>query len=98
MPYEAARTILISGSAHRFDIQIVRAFLDVMSLFPVGSIVQLEDGRRARVIQANTNFHTKPVIELLDHDDKPANYMIDLSKEPDLKVVSAFPPLRIRES
>lgn len=95
MPYEAARTILISGSAHKFDLQIVRAFLDAMSLFPVGSIVQLNDGNRARVVRANPDFHTKPVIELLDHDDKLTNQIIDLSNEPELKVISAFPPLRI---
>lgn len=94
MPYEAARSILISGSARKFDIRIIRAFLDVMSLFPIGSVVQLNDGRRATVVRANPDLHTKPVIEILDHDDKPTNHIIDLSKEPGQKIVSAFPPTR----
>ncbi len=97
MPYEAARTILISGSAQKFDIQIVRAFLDVMSLFPIGSVVQLSDGKRGRVVRANPDFHTKPVLEILDHDDLSTHIILDLSKENDLKIVSAFPPTRIME-
>lgn len=98
MPYEAARSILIGGSAQKYDIQIVRAFLDAMSLFPIGSIVQLSDGVRARVVRANPDFHTKPMIEILDHNDKPTKQFIDLSKESELCIVSAFPPLRIQNS
>lgn len=98
MPYEAARNILIGGSANKYDIQIVRAFLDAMSLFPIGSIVQLSDGLRAQVVRANPDYHTKPMVEVLDHNDNPTKQFIDLSKESELSIVSAFPPLRIHES
>ncbi|MFQ5412615.1 MAG: HD-GYP domain-containing protein, partial [Phycisphaerae bacterium] len=65
-PYQAAKQILIENSRSKFDREIVRAFLDCMSLFPIGSHVELSDGRRARVLRANPGKHTKPVVLKLD--------------------------------
>jgi len=88
-PYEAAKTILVEGSRGKFDRAIVRAFLDCVSLFPVGSIVELNDSTRAQVVRANPGFHTRPVIAPLDADSKPTHVLVDLAEEPSLKVIRA---------
>lgn len=90
-PYEAAKQILIENSRHKFDREIVRAFLDCMSMFPMGSTVELSDGRRGTVVRANPGRHTQPVIVELDADDRPTDTQIDLARHPRLKVVKTGP-------
>jgi len=94
MPYEAARKILLEGNAQRFDITVVRAFLDTLSLFPIGSVVELHNGMFAKVLRANADQHTRPVIEMLGHEGHSTGEVIDLAKEPSLTVVRAhaYPP------
>ncbi len=82
-PYDAARAILQGCSAGRFDTNAVRALLDSLSLFPIGSTVRLDDGTPARVVRANPGLHTRPVVEALNSDDR----LIDLSKETDRSIV-----------
>ncbi len=89
-PYEAAKTILFKGTANQFDRTLVRGFLDTVSLFPIGSTVMLSDDRQARVLRANPDAHTKPVVELLDADGIITGAVIDLSTEPDLVVIKAI--------
>ena len=90
-PYEAAKTILLDGGANRFDRTFVRAFLDAVSLYPIGSHVELTDSVCAKVIRANPGEHTRPVIEELDSDGEPTGRVIDLSTETGLKVARALP-------
>ena len=63
----------------------VRALLNVVSLFPIGSLVQLEDGSEARVVRRNELNYTAPIVQKVDGDrqlrfDPPAEDLIDLSK------------------
>lgn len=88
-PYEAAKRILLDGSENRFDRTIVRAFLDAVALFPIGSIVELSDGRRATVVRANPDKHTRPVVEEIAEDGRPTTRLIDLKKEERIQVVRA---------
>ena len=89
-PYEAAKNILVGGSANKFDRQFVRAFLDSLSLFPIGSFVELNDGTTAQVIRANPGHHTEPVVEELGPDGTQSGRIVDLSMESDLRVVRAL--------
>ena len=62
----------------------VRALLNVVSLFPIGSLVQLEDGTEAQVIRRNELNYTSPIVQKLGDDrqiriDQPQD-LIDLSK------------------
>lgn len=94
MPYEAARKILLEGNANRFDVTVVRAFLDTLSLFPIGSVVELHNNMFAKVLRANADQHTCPIVELLDRDGRTTGEIIDLAKEPSLTIVRAhaYPP------
>ncbi len=81
LPYHAIKTILKDGSINKFDNVLIRALLDTVSLFPIGSEVYLASGENARVIRANPTLHTKPVVELLTHDGYPTGEILDLSLE-----------------
>ncbi len=87
LPYEAAKHVLFAGSQAKLDNRIVRAFLDTVSLFPVGSFVELSNGVNARVVRAIPGSHTRPVVEILDRAGQPTGEIIELAKEEDLKVI-----------
>lgn len=90
-PYDAAKSVLIDASKNRFDRTVVRAFLDAVALLPIGSIVELSTGKIGRVIRANPDKHTCPVVEELDERHRPTDMTIDLSRETDIKIVRAHP-------
>ncbi len=92
-PYQAAKTILVENSRNKFERSIVRAFLDCLSLFPIGSCVQLNNGHKGTVVRANPGLHTRPIIIELDDDERPTDRHIDLSQRPDLNVVDTGPPV-----
>lgn len=86
LPYEAVKTILLDTKHQRFNPQIVRALLDCVSLFPVGSLVELTDGSSARVVRANPGQHTLPVITPVRSDGRPTGQEIDLAGQGDLAI------------
>ena len=61
-------TLLQMASRKEFDANIVRAILDEQSLFPIGSLVQLADGRVARVVASNPEAATRPVIAVISDE------------------------------
>ncbi len=91
LPYDAMVAILQASRAGRFDTTAVRAFLDVMSLFPIGSCVELSDERAARVWQSNLKLHTDPVVAVIDGRGKATDELIDLAKVRTVKIVRAIP-------
>jgi len=91
LPYDAARKMLVEASDNKLDRTVVRAFLDTMSLFPIGSAVRLSDGRVAKVIRAIPSRHTEPVVEVLDADHHLTGEVISLADGTSLKVMEALP-------
>ncbi|MCH7993642.1 MAG: hypothetical protein IIB57_04265, partial [Planctomycetes bacterium] len=69
LPYEAIRVIL--SELGKFERSTVRMFLDAVGLFPPGSYVELDNGIKCRVVRANPGYHTRPLVDELDEDDKP---------------------------
>jgi HD-GYP domain-containing protein (c-di-GMP phosphodiesterase class II) len=64
IPFEAVRTIThLAGRQLQSD--IVRRFLQLMSIYPLGSGVRLNNGVVARVISSNEKQLTKPVVQII---------------------------------
>lgn len=89
LPHDAVRRILADGSEGRYDRRVLRALLDCLSAYPIGSCVMLKKGIIAKVLRANPNEHTRPVVVALDSDGSPTDWVIDLAKEKKLKVMQA---------
>jgi len=94
-PHTAVRELLNQGAEGRFDRRVLRAFLDAVSAFPVGSLVELKKGIVGRVIRSNPGEHTRPVIEVIGADGEPTEWTIDLAKDPNVKIVRALPALTL---
>lgn len=63
-PYHAMTLTLAGVNGGYFDPMAVRALLATVSLFPIGSYVQLNNGQKAKVIRTNGDFYTKPVVQI----------------------------------
>jgi HD-GYP domain-containing protein (c-di-GMP phosphodiesterase class II) len=63
-PYQAIEQLLVAARDRLYDPLAVRALLRSVSLFPIGSQVELSDGRSARVLRTCGDNYTKPVVEI----------------------------------
>ena len=84
-PHQAMQKLLEQASQGKHDVNVVRALLNTLSAFPIGSIVRLNDGTTARVIWSNRQYHTKPVVAQLNHDAQ-----IDLSLNDERHIIAAL--------
>ena len=89
LPHEAVKQILVDGSHNKLDRTLLRAFLDCVSAFPIGSVVELNNGLKGNVLRATPGLHTRPVIEELDVQERQTGNIIDLSDETHLTVIRA---------
>ncbi len=88
LPYSAVEKLLKDTSQGLFDSQVVRALLQAVGLFPVGSFVSLSNGCVGRVIRANLQDYTKPLIEMWPVGRTAASAtIIDLAHESRLTIV-----------
>ncbi len=90
--YSAMKAIL-SDNGRMFDPTIIKAFLNSMGIFPIGSIVQLNDSSIGRVIETHTAAPLRPRLELIidEYGDKYAEtQIVDLLKKKNLFIVKAI--------
>lgn len=96
MPYAAMEFLLRRTNEKSIDAASMRALLNLLSLFPVGSFVTLTDGSAARVIRRNEKFYTSPIVQIIQSaDGKPADpsdsaNIIDLNQS-ELQIDQALP-------
>lgn len=66
VPHDALGMMLHQASRGFFDPKVIRALLNVESLFPLGSLVELKSGELAQVIRRPRNGFAAPVLQDLD--------------------------------
>lgn len=94
-PYSAMETLLKIANKGQIDANYVKDFIQYMSLFPVGSLVKLQSGRIGKVVHANPNEFTKPIVSILTTskgDILPTKdiYQLDLLRNKTDKVIEAL--------
>ncbi len=75
---------LIDREEKGFDSKVIKAIIEVLSIYPPGSLVALSTGEIASVIKINKGSLTRPVVAvLLDGDFEPVSTrLIDLMEHP----------------
>ena len=79
---EAYEMILGSGDNY-FSMDVVEAFAKSIMPYPLGTLVEMSDGRRACVVDANPSLPARPVVKILGTED-----LIDLSANLSLVIKS----------
>ncbi len=81
--YEAMKS-LVADNARRFDPDIVKAMMQNIGIYPVGSIVLMNNAAIARVIQVFPGMPLRPVIKIII-DEAGQSYSDDESETVDLR-------------
>lgn len=82
MPASQAVSILYNEQHQHYDSQLVQLFIQMVGIYPVGSLVKMNNGQIAVVLSTNEDHKLEPVVELLT--DPSRNLIkptaVDLSK------------------
>ncbi len=94
-PFEAMEMLIRMTQKGQIALPVVRALLSYVSLFPVGSIVELSDHRLARIIQANSAVPDRPLVSILTDEEfgllkRECIYQCDLSVTRNVSIIRAF--------
>lgn len=97
--YSAMKAILSDNSRH-FDPQVLRAFVESLGIYPIGSIVQLNNSAIGRVVENHGDAPLRPRVELLINErsariEHPET--IDLLERKNLFIVKAVDPRAMDE-
>jgi hypothetical protein len=95
-PYASVECLVRNARDRAFDADVVRALLRVLSLFPIGSYVMLNDASMGRVIRRNGNHFATPIVQIVR---RPDGSRIDPAQQPMIvdalhdrrKIVKAIP-------
>ncbi len=74
---------LVGMGHHQFDYEIVRNFIEHISIYPSGSCVSLNTGQIAIVVDVNKKYPNRPIIRIIKDEygnDLKDMYEIDLTK------------------
>lgn len=88
MPHYAVKHLLFGVRDGKFDSQAVRALLQTISAFPIGSCLELKDGRVGQVMRARAEHYARPVVALWKPDQlNDAPEIVDLSEKKQIEVL-----------
>ena len=95
-PYKGMEMLIKMGKQQLISEHFVMAMLKSVSLFPVGSIVELNDGRIGQVIAANRFHLARPLVSIVSEKEQPLldsseTYPVDLSNDTSLQIIRSLP-------
>ena len=64
-PYDVMVHLVSQVKLKKVSSDVMKAMLEVISLFPIGSHVALSDGTEAKVIRRGHGSYTEPIVERL---------------------------------
>jgi HD-GYP domain-containing protein (c-di-GMP phosphodiesterase class II) len=96
MGYQAMKNLL-SDNSRRFDPDVLKAFIQTMGIYPIGSIILLNNGSLARVIEVHGDAPLRPKIRVLVDEfgkvfKQDEGDVIDLLAERSLFIAKAIDP------
>jgi HD-GYP domain-containing protein (c-di-GMP phosphodiesterase class II) len=99
MGYQAMKNLL-SDNSRRFDPDVLKAFIQTMGIYPIGSIILLNSGALARVVEVQGTVPLRPKIRILIDEfgkvfKQDEGDLIDLLTEKSLFIAKAIDPREI---
>ena len=102
MGYQAMKNLL-SDNSRRFDPDILKSFIKTMGIYPIGSIILLNNGVIARVTEVQGDAPLRPKIRILIDEfgkmfKQDEGEIIDLLTEKSLFIARALDPKELSKS
>jgi HD-GYP domain-containing protein (c-di-GMP phosphodiesterase class II) len=86
LPHEALEYLMGSCDRH-FSLEIVRAFLEIVAPYPLGTTVRLNTGEEGMVVRIDKGKHSRPVLRLFDEDRRLRSEDFELYAHTDRVIV-----------
>ncbi|MBB03105.1 MAG: hypothetical protein CMJ47_10690 [Planctomyces sp.] len=92
-PHESLKTIIRATEAGQFEPRAVRGLLRTVSLFPLGSCVELSNGTLALSLRNHPTQYDRPLVQIVCDlaGNRLPEHFIDLSETPDLRIIASHP-------
>ncbi len=92
MPSQKALQIILQDSPDKYDLELVKKFIKCIGVYPVGSLVRLNNEKIAMIVKQHPVHSTKPLVKVFysvrgNHYLKPIE--LDLSKSNQIKIEKA---------
>lgn len=84
--HQAIRTLLVSGKT-MFPHHLLKALVDQLSIYPLGTTVRLNTGETGVVYQLNRQYPLRPILRVLQSGHGPVSKTVDLRAETSLHIV-----------
>ena len=94
-PFKAMEIISNMVNIRMIEMDIFKAFVEFTSVFPIGSLVRLNDDRIAKVVAANSGVYSKPIVYIvIDEAGRALKdnevYEVDLLESNTVSIVSSL--------
>ena len=92
-PHRAIYTLLVNGKAV-FPCHLLKALVDQLSIYPLGTTVRLNTGETGVVSQLNRQYALRPILQVSQQAGSghgPASKTVDLRAETSLHIVEVVP-------
>ncbi|WP_064092877.1 HD-GYP domain-containing protein [Rossellomorea aquimaris] len=92
LPHQALE-VLYAGAGSLFDTNVIEAFRRSVAIYPIGMVVELNDGKKGIVTEQNKGLTDRPIIRIIEEQGQEVHspYEMNLSKELDM-VIAGFDP------
>jgi len=92
LPHEAVRELVVVERT-AFPRQVIKALVEQLSAYPIGTSVRLSTGERGTVIRVNTRFPLRPVVLIGEAPmDGLTARQVDLSASPLVTIIETVEP------
>lgn len=81
-----AMKVLMGGKGTTFTSDLLRTMIDTFCMFPVGSLVRLNNKKEALVAEAVWRAPLRPIVRIIHEDGEGSDERIDLSKDNNLSI------------
>jgi len=91
LPHEAVKELLVAEQL-TFPREILKALVEQLSVFPLGTTVRLSTGEVGTVVKVNCRYPLRPVVKVDEKNggDGPVSRQVDLSLTPLVSVIETL--------
>lgn len=90
LPHEAVKELLVSERA-TFPREILKALVEQLSVYPLGTTVRLTTGEVGTVIRVNSRYPLRPVVRVTE-DGEADGRLVDVSLTPLVSIIETLNP------
>jgi len=80
---------IMGNAGTKFDFDIANVFVRKINPYPIGTLVELSDGKKAVVMDTNLDFPLRPIVQVLEliNGNVEKKEMLDLMKVSDVTII-----------